>query len=312
MTRQVDSSPLMASCCTAWTPSASRRAVPAASRIGCAHAHTQPQRRAAAAERVDRKQTAIEQDRGSVRHALDLGQDVRGDQHGAAFGQRADQPTQLDDLARVEPVGGLIEHQDLRTVQDRLRDGHALAVAARELGDQQLAHRTQDQAIARGIDRVAECGSVETAQPAHEGEKFGDTHLRVERNVLRHIAHAPARLQAVCDHVEAADAGAPRGGLQVARQDAQDRALARAVRAEQPDHLARPHVERDGIDREAGSVALRERLSDHNRGHSGMRRNQDHQKDAGAKSRPGVYGITGCRKLPTWISRRIPGASSWP
>src|ERR1035441_6299271 len=48
----------------------------------------------------------------------DLGQDVAGDQDGAALcGQRAEQIPQPPDALRVQAVGGLVEHQDLRVAE---------------------------------------------------------------------------------------------------------------------------------------------------------------------------------------------------
>ena len=42
----------------------------------------------------------------------------------------------VDDLARIEADGGLVEDQHLRAVDHRLRDADPLAVALRELADQ--------------------------------------------------------------------------------------------------------------------------------------------------------------------------------
>ena len=66
---------------------------------------------------------------------LHLGQQVAGDQHGPAVGGVAPQhPAHLGDLRRVEPVGRLVEHQQLGQAEHGLRDGepllHAVAVRA--------------------------------------------------------------------------------------------------------------------------------------------------------------------------------------
>ena len=66
---------------------------------------------------------------------LHLGEQVAGDQHGPAVGGVPPQhPAHLGDLRRVEPVGRLVEHQQLRQAEHRLGDGqpllHAVAVRA--------------------------------------------------------------------------------------------------------------------------------------------------------------------------------------
>ena len=47
-------------------------------------------------------------------------------------GQRPDQLAHLDDLARIEAVGRLVEDEDLGIVHQRLRNRHSLAVTARQ------------------------------------------------------------------------------------------------------------------------------------------------------------------------------------
>ena len=64
-----------------------------------------------------------------------------------SFDERADQLAHLDDLTRIEPVGRLVEHQQLRSTEQRLRDRHALTVAARELADQLVATVAEGRAV---------------------------------------------------------------------------------------------------------------------------------------------------------------------
>jgi hypothetical protein len=83
-----------------------------------------------------------------------------------------------------------------------------------------------------------------------------DAHLRVEGHVFRNVADALAGLQALRDDVEAAYPRRPRRRMEIAREDAQDRALARAVRTEKAQHLAGPHVERNVAHGAACAVML--------------------------------------------------------
>ena len=94
-------------------------------------------------EVVDGEQPPVEQDRDPIGDAFDLGKDVRGDKDRAVAGQGPQQAAQLDDLARVEAVGRLVEHQQLGLVQHGLGDRDALPVAARQPADDDVADRPE-------------------------------------------------------------------------------------------------------------------------------------------------------------------------
>ena len=81
-------------------------------------------------------ETAVDEHDDAGRHALDLVQHVRGDEHRAALG--AEPPDQLDDvpaLHGVEAVERLVEQQQLGRVHERLGQLDALAHALREAAD---------------------------------------------------------------------------------------------------------------------------------------------------------------------------------
>jgi hypothetical protein len=94
---------------------------------------------------VHAEQSSREQDRHPVGHPLELAEDVGGDHDGARARQGPNLPAHLDDLARVEAVGGLVENQEVRIAQQGLGDSDALAVATRKLADEEtldVAQRT--------------------------------------------------------------------------------------------------------------------------------------------------------------------------
>src|SRR6185369_3319216 len=68
---------------------------------------------------------------------LDLGQDVAREEHRARAPKTADELADLDHLARVEPDRRLVEHEDRRVTEERLREPDPLPVAFR-----QRAHAT--------------------------------------------------------------------------------------------------------------------------------------------------------------------------
>ena len=71
-------------------------------------------------------------DRRQVARLLDLVEQVRGEQHGAALvDQLADQAAELEDAGRVEPVHRLVEDQQLGVGEQAAGDAEALAHAER-------------------------------------------------------------------------------------------------------------------------------------------------------------------------------------
>ena len=68
-----------------------------------------------------------------IGRVLHLRHQVAGDEHGAALGgQRLHEVPDPEDALRVQPVDGLVEHQDLRVAEQGARDAEALAHAQRE------------------------------------------------------------------------------------------------------------------------------------------------------------------------------------
>ena len=103
-----------------------------------------------------------------MRDALDLGEDVRGDEHRELLRQRAHELAQLDDLARVEPVRRLVEHEQPGLPEQRLRDRHALPVAARQAADRRVEHVREREPLHGRVDRALQRGALEAAHPSHE------------------------------------------------------------------------------------------------------------------------------------------------
>ena len=73
--------------------------------------------------------------RHGVADALDVGEDVRGEEDGGAAGERRDHLEHLAAPDRVERAGRLVEQQQARRVDQRLGDAEALLHAARVAAD---------------------------------------------------------------------------------------------------------------------------------------------------------------------------------
>ena len=88
----------------------------------------------------------------------------------------------------------------------------------------------------------------------------------VDAGVLRDVADRAADGARLAQHVVAADRRRARVGMRQRHEHAHGRRLAGAVRAEQPEHLALAHAERDAVQCLDVAVALAE-IADGNRVH---------------------------------------------
>ena len=97
---------------------------------------------------------ALVDDRDDVAGLLDLVEQVRGQQHGAALADElADQVAELEDAGRVEPVHRLVEDQQLGVGEQAARDAEALAHAERVGLDLLVGARREADAGERAVDR---------------------------------------------------------------------------------------------------------------------------------------------------------------
>jgi hypothetical protein len=189
---------------------------------------------------------------------LDLGQDVRGDEHGVLRRELAQDAAHLDALQRVEAARGLVQDQHLRRGQQRDGQAHALAQAAREAPHEVARAVAHADALQHFGDARARQGARQAVQAGVEAEHLFDAQLAVERHALGQVADAAAHLQRAVHHVVARDGNGAAGGGQVARQDAHGGGLPRSVGPEQADHLALRDLEGDVVEGDDGAETARE------------------------------------------------------
>ena len=85
---------------------------------------------------LDGDQATPSDDGDPVAHALDLGHHVGGEEHGPAFPARlADQLVELLLHQRIQPLGRLVQHEQLRPVHERLEQPDLLPVPVGERAD---------------------------------------------------------------------------------------------------------------------------------------------------------------------------------
>ena len=178
-----------------------------------------------------------------VVHGLrDLGEHVAGQQDRTTLsGQLAQERAQPADALRVQPVGGLVQDEDLRVAHQCRSQAQTLVHAQREAPGTAVRRVTQLDELEHLLD----------AGTRHSRLGGDDAQVVAGRTAwvcsgLEHRPDMPQRVDDVAVCVTA-DAGAARGRGDQAEQSAQGRRLARAVRPEEPRDLP-------GRDREAQVV----------------------------------------------------------
>ena len=179
---------------------------------------------------------------------------VRDDHHRHAVGgQLAHDVEHLADHLRVQRGGRLVKEHHIRVHGQRAHDGHALPLPAGEV-------------LRPGIPLVNQADALQQRPRlllrrlpggfayAHRGNGDVVLHLQVRKQVelLEHHAHALAQdaelLLARGGHVVALEDDAAGGRLFQQVHRAQQRALARAGRADEHQHVALAHAHADALE----------------------------------------------------------------
>ena len=106
--------------------------------------------------------------------------------------------------------------------------------------------------------RAAALVPVHAAHLGGELEELEHGHVAVDRRVLGQVADALAHLERIVEHVVSGDHRPARRRRQEAGEDLHRGRLAGAVRAQEAEHLAAPHVERNLVDGSGMSVVFGE------------------------------------------------------
>ena len=116
----------------------------------------------------------------------------------------------------------------------------------------------QPAALERSIDRVFSLGTRHVLQLCDVIEIASHRHLGVNRRGFGQVAHGSASGQRIAENVVPRDRSAAFRGRNEAGEDPHGRGLTRAVRPEEPHHLAGAHRERDIVQGEQVTVPLDE------------------------------------------------------
>jgi len=82
------------------------------------------------AKRLHTTQSTVQQNGHAVRNLFDLAEDMRGHQDGMGGGKGTDQFAHLNDLGWVKAIGGFVQKEQRRVVEQRLGNGDPLAIPA--------------------------------------------------------------------------------------------------------------------------------------------------------------------------------------
>jgi hypothetical protein len=186
---------------------------------------------------------------------------VRGeeDRQLAVTAQVGDHVEKLGADQRVETDGRLVEEEDTRARDEGAHDLEPAPLPAAEGADRPLDEIAQSDDVDELLDPAPRGRGLDTPQPGMEVEVAPAREGAVDHGVLEHDTAHPARLERLLADVEAGEAGSTARRADGRREHPDRRRLARPVRAEQAEHLARRHLEVDLLDRfDAAVVHLAE------------------------------------------------------
>ena len=176
----------------------------------------------------------------AIRQAVGLVEVLGGqEQRRAVVDELGDELPEVDARARVEPGRRLVHQQDPRTPDEARAEIEPAPHAARVGADEPLGGVGEAEAGERIRRAHLRVPAAQAVQLPHHLEVLAPRERLVDRCVLACEAEQPSRVLRSRDDVDAVDARRARVGDQQRREHADDRRLAGAVRAEQPEHGAR-------------------------------------------------------------------------
>ena len=148
-----------------------------------------------------------------------------------------EQIAKADALFGVEAGGGLIDDEQLRVVEQGLRDADALLHASRESAQRAFADIVQIDEIEQLVDAATLRGGVESFDCGQVFKKFdGDSGSDRRRNPAAGSPSTAADCVGLMCQVRVIPQNAALGCARDGGEDAHERGLAGAVRTEQAEH----------------------------------------------------------------------------
>ena len=236
--------------------------------------HPDAQDRAEPEPLFDVRHPALGEDLSAVhdRHAraqlLELGKDVAADEDRLAQGSElSEQLAQFHACPRVEARRGLIEQQDLRVVDEGVRETETLLHAAGQRLHVLVALVGEIDELEEVADHPTATGRGDAVAAREEVEVLPHLHVVVDPEHIRHEAEDATDVVGVPGHRVPADLGLTARWPQQGREDAQRGRLASPVRADEPEDLPGLDGEVDAGHGDRAVVALDETVGPDDGGH---------------------------------------------
>ena len=170
--------------------------------------------------------------------------------------QFPDEVADLDDLRGVQPHGGLIQNDELRAAQQRLRNANPLTVALGQAADDPGQHFFQPGAAGSSQHLLLALRTLDPLELCHKVQILLHGHFRVERRLLRQVAYTSFGLLRLLRQTEPGYLHLALGGCQIAGEDIHNGGFARAVGPQQAVDLAVRHRKREILHGRAAAVGL--------------------------------------------------------
>ena len=195
---------------------------------------------------------------GDAVAALGLLEIVRAEQHRQPrrVAQLAQVAEEVAPRPRIERGARLVQEEHAGADEERLRQLDAPLEAAGQLLHPLGAPAGDPEPLERRVEPLRERAPGHPVEAPVAGEVLLDRELPVDARVLEDDAERAPHDVRLAHHVVAHDARRAPLRPEQCGEDAEERALPAAVRAEEPEHLARIHREGDAGEREALSVAV--------------------------------------------------------
>ena len=149
----------------------------------------------------------------------------------------ADDIAHLMLLVWVQAVGRLVQDQNIRVMDDRLRETSAVPIAFGKSIDALVQHRFQEAHLHGAIDGFLFLVAAQAAQFGAKIEEPIDRHVGIGRSIFRQVADEPFGRDRVVNHVESAHQDGACGGGDEAGEHPHRSGFAGAVRPEESEHL---------------------------------------------------------------------------
>ncbi len=194
------------------------------------------------------KQSAMGDHHGAGAQRRYLFENVGGNDHDLVLRQALDELAHLMFLVGVEAVGGLVEDQHTRVMENRLSQADTAFEALGQRLDALRQHLLQLHLLHRALDAQLLLGAAQAAHLGDEFEKTTHRHVAIARRAFGQVTDLPLGLEGLGLDIATEDARGAGGRRKKAGEHLHGGGFAGPVGAEKAQHFAWLDLERQVID----------------------------------------------------------------